>query len=161
MLKTNIIIEDLVEVNSLDVEPSLVENFPDSQFETQCMIMTVLVKTLRNYATKGKTNQKCTLIPGDGVGPEISEAVKKIFETAKVPIQWDPVDVTPVKGPDGMFGIPQKAIESMNKNKIGLKGPLMTPVGKGHRSLNLALRKQFNLYANVRPCRSLKGYLSA
>lgn len=51
------------------------------------------------------------------------------------------VDVTPVKGPDGKFGIPQSAIDSVNKNKVGLKGPLMTPVGKGHRSLNLALRK--------------------
>uniref|UniRef100_A0A1B6EFQ8 Isocitrate dehydrogenase [NAD] subunit, mitochondrial n=1 Tax=Clastoptera arizonana TaxID=38151 RepID=A0A1B6EFQ8_9HEMI len=83
---------------------------------------------------------------------------KKIFAAAKVPIQWDSVDVTPVRGPDGKFGIPQSAIDSMNTNKIGLKGPLMTPVGKGHRSLNLALRKQFNLYANVRPCRSLEGY---
>ena len=61
------------------------------------------------------------------------------------------------QNPDGRFGIPQAAIDSVNKNKIGLKGPLMTPVGKGHRSLNLALRKEFNLYANVRPCRSLEG----
>ncbi|CAG5072194.1 Similar to Idh3a: Probable isocitrate dehydrogenase [NAD] subunit alpha, partial [Cotesia congregata] len=75
-----------------------------------------------------------------------------------VPIEWETVDVTPVRGPDGKFGIPQAAIDSVNKNKIGLKGPLMTPIGKGHRSLNLALRKEFNLYANVRPCRSLEGY---
>ncbi|KAK4881961.1 hypothetical protein RN001_005280 [Aquatica leii] len=116
----------------------------------------VVLKILsRSYSTASK---KCTLIPGDGIGPEISAAVQKIFTTAKVPVEWESVDVTPVKGPDGMFGIPQKAIDSMNTNKIGLKGPLMTPVGKGHRSLNLALRKQFNLYANVRPCRSLKGY---
>lgn len=99
-----------------------------------------------------------TLIPGDGIGPEISSAVKKIFAAAKVPIAWDEVDVTPVKGPDGQFRIPQKAIDSVNKHGIGLKGPLATPVGKGHRSLNLALRKEFNLYANVRPCRSLAGY---
>jgi len=59
----------------------------------------------------------------------------------QVPIEWESVDVTPVRGPDGKFGIPQAAIESVNKNKVGLKGPLMTPVGKGHRSLNLALRK--------------------
>ncbi|KAH1005796.1 probable isocitrate dehydrogenase [NAD] subunit alpha, mitochondrial isoform X1 [Dendroctonus ponderosae] len=102
--------------------------------------------------------KKCTLIPGDGIGPEISAAVQQIFESAKVPIEWESVDVTPVRGPDGKFGIPQAAIDSVNRNKIGLKGPLMTPVGKGHRSLNLALRKEFNLYANVRPCRSLEGY---
>ncbi|TGZ41395.1 Isocitrate dehydrogenase [NAD] subunit, mitochondrial [Temnothorax longispinosus] len=101
---------------------------------------------------------KCTLIPGDGIGPEISAAVQKIFDAAKVPIEWESVDVTPVKGPDGKFGIPQAAIDSVNRNKIGLKGPLMTPIGKGHRSLNLALRKEFNLYANVRPCLSLEGY---
>jgi len=99
-----------------------------------------------------------TLIPGDGIGPEISAAVQKIFEAAKVPIQWESVDVTPVRGPDGKFGIPQNAIDSVNKNTVGLKGPLMTPIGKGHRSLNLALRKEFNLYANVRPCRSMEGY---
>ncbi|CAG9773077.1 unnamed protein product [Ceutorhynchus assimilis] len=102
--------------------------------------------------------KKCTLIPGDGIGPEISSAVQKIFDAAKVPIEWEPVDVTPVRGPDGKFGIPQAAIDSVNRNQIGLKGPLMTPIGKGHRSLNLALRKEFNLYANVRPCRSLEGY---
>lgn len=63
------------------------------------------------------------------------------LQILKVPIEWETVDVTPVKGPDGKFGIPQAAIDSVNKNTIGLKGPLMTPVGKGHRSLNLALRK--------------------
>lgn len=66
--------------------------------------------------------------------------------------------MTPVRNADGVFGIPQAAIDSIKCNKIGLKGPLATPVGKGHRSLNLALRKEFNLFANVRPCRSLKGY---
>ncbi|KAJ9592602.1 hypothetical protein L9F63_015740 [Diploptera punctata] len=109
----------------------------------------------RYYSSEVK---KVTIIPGDGIGPEISAAVQKIFASAKVPIEWESVDVTPVRNPDGKFGIPQAAIESVNRNKVGLKGPLMTPVGKGHRSLNLALRKEFNLYANVRPCRSLEGY---
>lgn len=110
---------------------------------------------MRSYASGA---QKVTLIPGDGIGPEISAAVQKIFSVAKVSIDWESVDVTPVKNPDGRFGIPQAAIDSVNRNKIGLKGPLMTPVGKGFRSLNLALRKEFDLYANVRPCRSLEGY---
>ena len=82
-----------------------------------------------------------TLIPGDGIGPEISASVQEIFKAAGVPIQWEVVDVTPVKGPDGKIGIPQAAIDSVVKHKIGLKGPLATPVGKGHRSLNLAIRK--------------------
>ena len=85
--------------------------------------------------------RRVTLIPGDGIGQEISASVIKIFEAAKAPIEWDSVDVTPVKGVDGKFRIPQKAIDSVNSTKIGLKGPLATPVGKGHQSLNLALRK--------------------
>jgi len=113
----------------------------------------------RNYHNvRFASSRTVTLIPGDGIGPEISAAVQKIFACAQVPIDWESVDVTPVKGPDGKFGIPQKAIDSVNKHQIGLKGTLMTPIGKGHRSLNLALRKEFNLYANVRPCKSLEGY---
>merc|ERR1719186_290350 len=110
---------------------------------------------VRQYSADVRT---VTLIPGDGIGPEISKAVQQIFAAAQVPIKWEEVDVTPVKGPDGMFGIPPAAIASVNKNQIGLKGPLMTPIGKGHRSLNLAIRKEFSLYANVRPCRSIEGY---
>merc|ERR1712117_22308 len=99
-----------------------------------------------------------TLIPGDGIGPEIAASVQKIFAAADAPIDWEPVDVAPVKNPDGTMGIPRAAIDSVNKNKVGLKSPLMTPVGKGFRSLNLALRKEFSLYANVRPCKSIEGY---
>jgi len=116
----------------------------------------IICKNTRNV--RFSSSRTVTLIPGDGIGPEISAAVQKIFQAADVPITWEPVDVTPVKGPDGKFGIPQAAIDSVNKHQIGLKGPLMTPIGKGHRSLNLALRKEFNLYANVRPCKSLDGY---
>uniref|UniRef100_A0A2P2HY70 Isocitrate dehydrogenase [NAD] subunit, mitochondrial n=1 Tax=Hirondellea gigas TaxID=1518452 RepID=A0A2P2HY70_9CRUS len=113
----------------------------------------VLSKCYSSTATR-----TVTLIPGDGIGPEISASVQKIFAAAQVPIEWEIVDVTPVKGPDGQMGIPQALIDSVHKNKIGLKGPLMTPIGKGHRSLNLTIRKEFELYANVRPCRSLEGY---
>ncbi|XP_075979859.1 isocitrate dehydrogenase [NAD] subunit alpha, mitochondrial isoform X3 [Anticarsia gemmatalis] len=121
-------------------------------------ILTKIVPAGRAGAAQYSTGvRKVTLIPGHGIGPEITVAVQKIFEAAKVPIEWDEVDVTAVRGPDGKFGIPQKAIDSVNANKIGLKGPLMTPVGKGYRSLNLALRKEFDLYANVRPCKSLDG----
>ncbi|XP_052902818.1 probable isocitrate dehydrogenase [NAD] subunit alpha, mitochondrial isoform X1 [Anopheles moucheti] len=123
--------------------------------QTDPIVQTVAPFGARTFASGSR---KVTLIPGDGIGPEISAAVQKIFGVANVPIEWETVDVTPVRNPDGKFGIPQGAIDSVNRNKVGLKGPLMTPVGKGHRSLNLALRKEFNLYANVRPCRSLEGY---
>ena len=81
------------------------------------------------------------MIPGDGIGPEISRSVVKIFETAKVPIVFESVSVTPIKTPDGRTAIPEAAMESIKKNKVGLKGPLATPIGKGHVSLNLTLRR--------------------
>ncbi|CAI8013248.1 Isocitrate dehydrogenase [NAD] subunit alpha, mitochondrial [Geodia barretti] len=102
--------------------------------------------------------QRVTLIKGDGIGPEISEAVINIFKAAKVPVAWDCVSVAPVRTPDGHVTVPEEVIHSMQKNKIGLKGPLETQVGKGAVSLNLTLRRVFNLYANVRPCVSLEGY---
>ena len=116
----------------------------------------LLSPSIKNFSSRSAST--VTLIPGDGIGPEISASVQKIFSAANVPIEWDVVDVTPVKYPDGKFGIPPKAIESVLKNKIGLKGPLATPIGKGHRSLNLEIRKVFSLYANVRPCRTIEGY---
>ncbi|XP_078286215.1 isocitrate dehydrogenase [NAD] subunit alpha, mitochondrial isoform X2 [Rhinoraja longicauda] len=99
-----------------------------------------------------------TLIPGDGIGPEISEAVKMIFDTAQVPIRWEERSVTAILAPNGKWIIPPEAKESMNINKIGLKGPLKTPIAAGHPSMNLLLRKTFDLYANVRPCVSIEGF---
>ncbi|KAL8663202.1 MAG: hypothetical protein Q9202_004048 [Teloschistes flavicans] len=98
-----------------------------------------------------------TLIEGDGIGPEISQSVKDIFAAAKAPIDWESVDVTP-QLKDGKTVIPDKAIDSVKKNYVALKGPLATPIGKGHVSLNLTLRRTFNLFANVRPCKSIAGY---
>ncbi|KAI9764086.1 MAG: NAD-dependent isocitrate dehydrogenase [Geoglossum simile] len=98
-----------------------------------------------------------TLIEGDGIGPEISQSIREIFAAAKAPIEWEPVDVTPILK-DGRTAIPDEAISSVRKNYVALKGPLATPVGKGHVSLNLTLRRTFNLFANVRPCRSIAGY---
>ncbi|KDQ64554.1 hypothetical protein JAAARDRAFT_166944 [Jaapia argillacea MUCL 33604] len=111
------------------------------------------------FASKKGSNGKytVTLIPGDGIGPEISQSVKDIYTAANVPIQWEEVDVTPVlKG--GKTVIPEPAIHSVKKNTVALKGPLATPIGKGHVSLNLTLRRTFNLFANVRPCVSIKGF---
>ncbi|KAJ3553286.1 hypothetical protein NM688_g3700 [Phlebia brevispora] len=98
-----------------------------------------------------------TLIPGDGIGPEISQSVKDIYSAAKVPIEWEEVDVTPIFK-NGKTAIPDYAIASVKKNTVALKGPLATPIGKGHVSLNLTLRRTFNLFANVRPCVSIKGF---
>lgn len=121
---------------------------------------------VRSYASQvakyngvKNANGKYTVsfIEGDGIGIEISKAVKKIYAAAEVPIEWESCDVTPILV-NNQTAIPQPAIDSINRNLVALKGPLATPVGKGHRSLNLTLRKTFDLFANVRPANSIEGY---
>jgi len=99
-----------------------------------------------------------TLIPGDGIGPEISEAVKEVFAASGAPIEWETVHLSTTTAKEGGSLISDDIINSIHKNKVGLKGPLATPIGKGHVSLNITLRKTFNLYANVRPCKTLPGF---
>ncbi|RDW91069.1 putative isocitrate dehydrogenase (NAD) [Coleophoma crateriformis] len=115
-------------------------------------------KVAKFHGAKGSDGlYTVSLIEGDGIGPEISQSVKDIFSAAGAPIKWEPVDVTPMLV-DGKTTIAKETIESINRNKVALKGPLATPIGKGHVSLNLTLRRTFNLFANVRPCRSIEGY---
>jgi len=101
-----------------------------------------------------------TLIPGDGTGPEISAATVKVVEATGVNIKWDIVNAgAEVYEKEGTV-LPDNVIESLKKNKVGLKGPITTPIGTGFRSVNVAMRKLFNLYACVRPCKSYKGVRS-
>ncbi len=103
---------------------------------------------------------KITLIPGDGVGPEITEAAVKVVEATGVDIEWDIVNAgADVYEKEGAV-LPDRVIESLKKNKVGIKGPITTPVGTGFRSVNVAMRKLFNLYACVRPCKSYPGVKS-
>src|ERR671939_142576 len=96
-----------------------------------------------------------TLIPGDGIGPEVSAAVVRIIEAAGADIQWE----THYAGAQALekFGdtLPKELLESIKRNKVALKGPITTPVGKGFTSVNVGLRKALDLYANVRPVRAL------
>jgi isocitrate dehydrogenase (NAD+) len=106
----------------------------------------------RNYADD-KTKRTSTLFPGHGIGPEISEAVVKIFDAAGANIEWETHDIG-IPQPGGDL-ISKEALQSVLRNKIGLKGPLATPIGKGYRSLNITLRQALSLYANVRPAVSI------
>lgn len=99
-----------------------------------------------------------SLFPGDGIGPEIAESVKKIYVAAGVNINWDEQIVGTTADPRTNSMVTRENLDSVLKNRIGLKGPMATPIGKGHRSLNLTLRKELQLYANVRPCFSIPGY---
>ncbi|MDH7481972.1 MAG: isocitrate/isopropylmalate dehydrogenase family protein [Armatimonadota bacterium] len=103
---------------------------------------------------------KVTLIPGDGVGPEQTAAAKRVIESLGVPIEWEIHDA----GMDVMekYGtpLPEHVLESIRRNKVALKGPITTPIGKGFRSVNVALRKELNLYACLRPCKYYPGIRS-
>lgn len=83
---------------------------------------------------------------------------KQVFRVAEVPIEWEEHFVGTEIDPRTQSFLTWESLESVRQNKVGLKGPMATPIGKGHRSLNLTLRKELNLYANVRPCYSLPGY---
>lgn len=101
---------------------------------------------------------RATIFPGDGIGPEIAHAVQTIFEAAKIPVEWEHHTISTHAVTPGGDLISEEALESVIRNGVGLKGPFATPIGKGHRSLNLTLRKALNLYANVRPCKSIPGF---
>jgi len=101
-----------------------------------------------------------TLIPGDGIGPEISAAVVSILEAAGFKPQWETVLAGDSAVRESGTPLPDKAIESISRTRIGLKGPLKTPVGTGYKSVNVALRQHFVLYASYRPVQSLEGVKS-
>lgn len=100
---------------------------------------------------------KITLIPGDGVGPQIVEASRRVIDASGVTIDWEVVEAGEALIPQYGTPLPQYVLDSIRKNRIALKGPLTTPVGKGFRSVNVTLRQELDLYANVRPARNLPG----
>jgi isocitrate dehydrogenase (NAD+) len=103
---------------------------------------------------------RVTLIPGDGTGPELTEALETVIAATGVPIEWERRDA----GVDVMerYGtpLPDEVVESVRRNRVAIKGPITTPVGSGFRSVNVALRKTLDLYACLRPARSIKGVRS-
>lgn len=101
-----------------------------------------------------------TLIPGDGTGPDVTRAARIVLDAADVGIEWDVVDAG--AGVIDQYGtpLPEHVLETISKNKVALKGPLTTPIGTGFRSVNVALRKSLDLFANVRPAKSLPGLKS-
>jgi isocitrate dehydrogenase (NAD+) len=105
-------------------------------------------------------SHKVTLIPGDGTGPEISQATRRVMDATGVSFDWEVVHA----GADVMdrYGtpLPAEVLESIRRNRVALKGPITTPVGSGFRSVNVALRKELNLFACVRPCKTYPGVRS-
>ncbi|SES71992.1 isocitrate/isopropylmalate dehydrogenase family protein [Hymenobacter actinosclerus] len=104
--------------------------------------------------------QLITLIPGDGIGPEITKAVTAIFAAAEVPVQWEEQNAGQTTFDASGELIPQALLDSLEKNRVALKGPITTPVGKGFRSINVSLRQKYDLYQNVRPAKTTAGIAS-
>lgn len=101
-----------------------------------------------------------TLIPGDGIGPEIAEAARRVIESTGVSIQWEIVQAGAGVINDYGTPLPKHVLNSIRRTRVALKGPLTTPIGTGFRSINVALRQELDLYANIRPARSLPGISS-
>ena len=101
-----------------------------------------------------------TLIPGDGIGPSITDSTIRIIEAAGVKIAWERVEAGMAAIDKYKDPLPKAVLDSIERTRVALKGPLTTPVGSGFRSVNVALRKEFDLYANVRPAKTFEGVTS-
>ena len=105
-------------------------------------------------------NYKITLIPGDGTGPEIAESTRRVLDATGVKIDWEIAEA----GCDVLekYGtpLPEDVLKSIRRNKVAIKGPITTPIGSGFRSVNVALRKELDLYTCLRPCKTYKGVKS-
>jgi isocitrate dehydrogenase (NAD+) len=103
---------------------------------------------------------RVTLIPGDGIGPELAEASRRVLDASGIAFDWEVVDAG--EGVMAEYGtpLPEHVLDSVRRNKVALKGPITTPVGSGFRSVNVALRQELGLYANLRPARSMQGVVS-
>jgi isocitrate dehydrogenase (NAD+) len=98
-----------------------------------------------------------TLIPGDGIGPEVAYAARRAVDATGVRIEWDEVELNARVIQQTGNSLPEHVIESLERTRVGLKGPVTTPIGEGYTSVNVALRKRLELFANVRPVKSLAG----
>ena len=100
---------------------------------------------------------RVTLIPGDGIGPELAEATRRVLEATGVAFEWEHQDAGEAMIAAHGTPLPDAVLDSIKRNKVALKGPITTPVGGGFRSANVTLRQALGLYANLRPARSMKG----
>ena len=100
---------------------------------------------------------RVTLIPGDGIGPELAEATCRVLDATGIGFEWESVVAGEAAIAEHGTPLPEHVLESVKRNKVALKGPITTPVGGGFRSVNVALRQALNLYANLRPARSMVG----
>src|SRR5438128_4242005 len=102
-------------------------------------------------------SHRVTLIPGDGIGPELAEAARRVLDATGVGFEWEVVQAGEAVIAEYGTPLPDYVLDSIRKNRVAIKGPITTPVGEGFRSVNVALRQALGLYANLRPARSIRG----
>src|SRR6266540_1551658 len=103
---------------------------------------------------------RVTLIPGDGIGPELAEATRRVLDASGVAFDWEVVDAGEAVMAEHGTPLPESVLESIRRNRVAIKGPITTPVGEGFRSVNVALRKELDLYACLRLCKWYRGVRS-
>jgi len=103
---------------------------------------------------------RVTLIPGDGIGQEVTAAMRRVVEATGVDIEWDVQEAGAAVMDRYGTPLPEHVLESLRRNRVGIKGPITTPVGTGFRSVNVAIRQALDLYANLRPCKTIPGVAS-
>src|SRR6266536_6156211 len=101
--------------------------------------------------------QRVYLIPGDGIGPELAEATRRVLDASGVGFEWEVVEAGEASIAEFGTPLPDHVLDSIRRNRVAIKGPITTPVGEGFRSVNVALRQALSLYANLRPARSIEG----
>ncbi|MEM6644384.1 MAG: isocitrate/isopropylmalate family dehydrogenase, partial [Bacteroidota bacterium] len=119
------------------------------------------MQTLEKFHTKDKVKTKIAVAKGDGIGPEIMDATLKILDAADAQIDYNFLEVGEKQYLSGnTAGISEEGWNTINQAKVLLKAPITTPQGSGYKSLNVTIRKSLNLFANVRPCKSLHPYIT-
>jgi isocitrate dehydrogenase (NAD+) len=103
---------------------------------------------------------RVTLIPGDGIGPELAEATRRVLDATGIEFEWEVAEAGEAMIAAHGTPLPDSVLESIRRNKVAIKGPITTPVGEGFRSVNVTLRQALGLYANLRPARSMKGVVT-
>src|SRR5918995_5197731 len=118
----------------------------------------------RRYLTQVRSSarmgHRVTLIPGDGTGPELTQATRRVLEATGVALDWDVRQAGVEVMEEAGTPLPEETLESVKRNRVALKGPITTPIGTGFRSVNVALRHELGLYACVRPCKTYPGVRS-
>ena len=103
---------------------------------------------------------RVVLIPGDGIGPEVAEATVRVVEATGISVEWEWVELNSQTITESGGALPKTVLDALGRIRVALKGPVGTPIGGGFQSVNLALRKKLNLFANFRPVRSIPGLMT-